>query len=241
MSDFVLAVIPARAGSKGIKDKNILALAGKPLVTHTIAAALASKILDAVIVSTDSPKIAEVAAAAGASVPFLRPPELATDETPAVDALRHAVLAYEEQTGRRVGTVVLLQPTTPLRTTGDIDAALRLFRAHPEAESLITCYNANFVHPRIMYRREEGDRVVPFLNAASQGVRRQDFEPVYVRNGAVYVTTRNLLVEHYQIVSDAPLGLVMPRDRSINIDEPLDFELAELLMERRKAAGEPGA
>ena len=91
MSDFVLAVIPARAGSKGIKDKNILSLAGKPLVTHTIAAALASKILDAVIVSTDSPRIAEIAAVAGASIPFLRPPELAADETPAVDALRHAV------------------------------------------------------------------------------------------------------------------------------------------------------
>lgn len=231
MSWYILGIIPARGGSKGIPDKNTFPLKGRPLIGYTIEAAKGSRLLDDFFVSTDSEVIARVSRAEGAQVPFMRPKELAQDDTPTAAVLQHAVKWYEEKHCLNVTAVVTLQPTTPLRLASDIDGAISLFVNNPEADSLITCYEAVATHPRYMYTRED-ERVIPLRKERSL-LGRQEFEPVYVRNGAVYITCRDLIMEEGRIMGDKPLGYIMPRERSVNIDEPFDLELALFLLDRK--------
>lgn len=229
MSQVFLGIIPARSGSKGVKDKNIRMVAGKPLIAYTIEAAAQSALLTDCIVSTESERIAAVAKQCGGTVPFLRPAELATDDAPTIDVLMHAVAAYEQLHSLQVDYLVLLQPTTPLRTAADIDHAIALMRSMPEARSLITCYEATAIHPRIMYRRS-GSVMHPYL-ADGQGVTsRHAFEPVYVRNGAIYIADRRLVVEERCVMADNPVGYLMPRERSVNIDDYFDLFIAESIL-----------
>ena len=237
--DFVLGIIPARGGSKGIKDKNIRPVAGKPLIAHTIEAALAAKSLDDVIVSTDSPIIAEVAAEFGAKVPFLRPKELAGDSSPMIEAVRHAMHTYEKQMSEKqtpvtVGIIVLLQPPTPLRLAEDIDEAVAVFLRHPGARSLITCCPVDNQHPMHMYHRS-GDSVTPIMNM-TPGQPRQEFDPVYICNGAVFVSSREMVLESNAVYEKVPLAYEMPRERSVDVDSPLDLELVEFFLARRAGA-----
>lgn len=222
---FFLGVVPARGGSKGIKDKNLRTLAGKPLIAYTIEAANASVELGDCLVSTDSERIAGVAKEFGASVPFLRPAELARDESPTVDALVHAVHWYEREHGTRIHAVVVLQPTAPLRTVQDIDESIRLFK-EGGARSLFSCYEEHSAHPVVMYVEEDG-LLKPLMGEKDVVMRRQDFPPVYVRNGAVYISERDLVLEERRIRDDRSLLYLMPRERSINIDEIRDFEEVE--------------
>lgn len=225
----ILGVIPARGGSKGIPDKNIRLLAGKPLIAYTIEAGRASRLLTDVVVTTDSERIAEIAVALGAKVPFLRPKELATDDAKTIDAVRHAVLEYERRNDLLVDVVVLLQPTSPLRTAKDIDTAIVQYRESPDARSLVSCYDATSVHPAIMYRQGRKGRLQAYLKGAV-ALRRQKFEQLYVRNGAIYIAGRELVVGENLMYDDNPHGYVMPRERSINIDEPFDLEIAACLL-----------
>ena len=233
---FFLGIIPARGGSKGIKDKNIRTLADKPLIAYTIEAARASMELGDCLVSTDSERIAGVAKEFGASVPFLRPAELARDESPTVDALVHAIGWYEREHGMRIHAVVVLQPTAPLRTAKDIDESIRLFR-EGRARSLFSCYAESTAHPVVMYLEVDG-LLKPLLGDKDVVIRRQDFPPVYVRNGAIYIAERGLVLEERRIRDDRSRLYLMPRERSINIDEPGDFEEAERLLGFR-ASGAP--
>lgn len=228
---YILGIIPARGGSKGIPNKNIFPLKGRPLIAYTIEAAKGSHLLDDFFVSTDAEVIAKVARAKSAQVPFIRPNEIAKDDTPMVSVLQHAIKWYEEKHRINMTAVVTLQPTAPLRLASDIDGAISLFLRNPEADSLITCYNALNVHPNYMYVRE-GGRMITLMKERSM-LRRQEFEPVYVRNGAVYITRRDLIMEGGRIVGDKPLGYIMPRERSVNIDEPFDLELALFLLNRK--------
>jgi CMP-N,N'-diacetyllegionaminic acid synthase len=215
-----LGIVPAREGSKGIPGKNILPFRGKPLIGHTLQAAKESKLLDDLIVSTDSEAIKDFCLSFGAKVPFLRPRELATDEATTKDVLVHALKAY----GESYDAVVLLQPTCPLRTAGDIDDGIREFLKQGRP-SLISMYEANHCHPFIMYRLEKG-RAVPLLDD-HQGRRRQEFSDVYVRNGALYIVDREYLLREDRIISEDCAHLIMPRERSVNIDTPGDWALAE--------------
>ena len=234
---FFLGVIPARGGSKGIPAKNIVPLAGKPLIAHSIEAARGSRLLSRCIVSTDSEEIASVARGLGAEVPFLRPAVLAGDRSPSIDLILHAVSALEGAGGARVEHVVLLQPTSPLRTSRDIDLAIGRYLASPGADSLISCHRAGRVHPRIMYRPAPGNRLRPLWPAEGGGaVRRQDFEEVYIRNGAIYIASRELVMARKRLIGDEPLLYAMPEDRSINIDEPEDLERARRLLEGSREA-----
>lgn len=232
MERFALGIIPARGGSKGIKDKNISPLSGRPLIAYTIETAKKSKMLSDVIISTDSPRIARIAISEGGHVPFLRPKELASDESPTIETVKHAISEYEKQKKCQIDLVVILQPTTPLRAADDIDRAVHLFLSAPGADSLISCYSAASVHPSIMYKRR-GDSLRPFMEAGNSIKRRQEFEPLYVRNGAIYVASRELVLEKNRIIGNRPLGYIMPRERSINIDEALDLEITEFLIRRR--------
>lgn len=232
MREFVLGVIPARSGSKGVPEKNIKKLLDKPLIAYTIEAAGASHVLDDVIVSTDSKKIAEVARRFGARVPFMRPESLAADETRTADVLMHAIEEYEHRSRTKVDVVVTLQPTQPLRTASDIDGTVKLLGDNPGAESVITCYEVGHAHPYFMYIPSNG-YMKPLMSGAGRPALRQQMPKVYVRNGAVYATRRRLLVEEGKITEERPLVHIMPKERSFNIDDRFDFELCEAFLKYR--------
>jgi CMP-N,N'-diacetyllegionaminic acid synthase len=234
MSKEILGIIPARSGSKGVERKNVRDVAGKPLIQYTIEEAIESERLSDFLVSTDSEEFAEIARDAGAPVPFLRPAELATDEASSLGVIQHAVREYERQNETRVDIAVLLQPTTPMRDATDIDRALELF-LDSDDESLLTYYEAKDAHPNQLYRRVTGHRLRAIRDQHENPRRRQEYEPVYVVNGAVYLSTRELLFDEEKIYTNTPLGLEMPRERSVNIDEPFDLEIAELLIENRRS------
>ncbi|MEZ0395251.1 MAG: acylneuraminate cytidylyltransferase family protein [Anaerolineales bacterium] len=229
-----LAVIPARGGSKGVPHKNIRPVAGKPLIAYTIEAALAVRdCLHRIIVSTDDEQIAETARRWGAEVPFLRPAELSGDRVPMVPVLQHAVGAIEAQDGLRLDWVLLLQPTAPLRAPADIRAALDL-AARGGCDSVISVVQVFAVHP-ILMKRIEDDRLLPFCIEEKEGTRRQDYQPpAYMRNGAIYLTRRDVLMERGSIWGEVIRPYLMPEERSLSIDSELDLKLADLLLREQK-------
>ena len=228
-----LAIIPARGGSKGLPRKNLLRLSGKPLIAHTIEAARVARSLQRIVVSTESPEIAEVGRQYGAEVPFLRPAELAGDETPTLPVLQHVLAQLEATEGCTPDIVVLLQPTSPLRRAEDIDRAVDLLE-RSGADSVVSLCAAEH-HPAWM-RRLEGDRVLPFLENGPEYTRRQDMPPVYRLNGAVYITRRRILMEENRILGQDTRGLVMDAESSVDIDTLFDLKVADLIMQERRNA-----
>jgi CMP-N,N'-diacetyllegionaminic acid synthase len=221
-----LGLIPARGGSKGIPRKNVKLIAGKPLIVWTIEAALRSSLLDAVVVSTDDPEIAEVARCAGAQVPFMRPAELAQDKTPGIDPVLHALAQLPQ-----FDSVLLLQPTSPLRNTDDIDACLRL-ATQQHAPSVVSVSEPD-THPYWTYRLTGGQTLERFI-AAEPAARRQDLPAAVALNGALYFADANWLRRSGGLVGTETLAYVMPRERSIDLDTPLDWKFAELLLKEQK-------
>jgi CMP-N,N'-diacetyllegionaminic acid synthase len=224
-----IATICARGGSKGLPGKNIRPFAGRPLIAHTIDHALACEHVDAVYVSTDDAQIAAAARTAGATVPYLRPAELATDEAGKLPAIEHLV-AHLESAGERIARVVDLQPTSPLRENADIGAALAV---RPEAELVVSvCEAADSPYFNLV---EPGADGWVHLSKDFRGVRRQDVPPVYALNGSIYVWQRQALARaaiHGMWTLNVATYL-MPRWRSVDIDSMADFEYAEWLYERR--------
>jgi CMP-N,N'-diacetyllegionaminic acid synthase len=236
----VLAVIPARGGSKGVPDKNIRPVAGRPLLQFTVEAAAGASRLGEWIVSTDSEGIAEVARGLGAPVPFLRPAELATDDAAAVPVIQHAVRFMERERGRAYDAVMMLQPTTPFRTAADIDAAVDLL-VETGADSVISVVSVEGHHPaRMKYLDGAGRLVDPPFAEAYENQPRQELPAMVIRNGAIYLTRRDVLVEQGSFKGADSRALVMPRERSVNIDTEQDFAYAEWLYERGRA-GAPTA
>jgi len=231
MEKSILGVIPARSGSKGVPDKNIRDLSGKPLIHHTIEAVENSRRLKEYLVSTDSEEYAEIAESAGGPVPFIRPSELATDDAASIDVVTHAVKQYERDSVNTVDVIVLLQPTAPLRTATDIDEALATFQ-NSNRPSLVSCYETVGAHPNHMFESTNGNELEPLREPETTPHRRQLFDPVYLLNGALYICTRELIFDKERFYDDQPALYLMPRGRSVNIDEPFDFELAELMMQR---------
>jgi CMP-N,N'-diacetyllegionaminic acid synthase len=229
-----LAVIPARGGSKGVPHKNVRLVAGKPLIAYTIEAALAVRDrLHRLIVSTDDPEIASLAQAYGAEAPFLRPAELSGDRVPMVPVLQHAVREVEAQDGLRLDWILLLQPTAPLRAPEDIRAALDLAE-RGGCDSVISVVQVFAVHP-ILMKRIEDDRLLPFCIEEKEGTRRQDYQPpAYMRNGAIYLTRRQVLMERGSIWGEVIRPYIMPEERSVSIDSELDLKLAELMLQERR-------
>lgn len=222
----VLGVIPARGGSKGIPHKNLVPLGGRPLLGWTAAAVLASR-LDRVVLSTDSERIATEGRALGLEVPFLRPAALATDAAASVDVVLHALDALDPD-GTMYGAAMLLQPTTPLRTAADIDAALDLLAA-TGADSVIGVVPVGGHHPARMKYVEGGRLVDPPFVEAVENQPRQELRPMVIRNGALYLT-RAAVLRTRSFKGRDSRALVMPPERSVNIDEPLDLLVAEALL-----------
>lgn len=229
-SNGVLGVIPARGGSKGLPGKNLHLLAGKPLIGWTIDAARAAHSVDAVVVSTDDEEIARVAVELGAEVPFVRPAELATDDAPMVDAVLHALDALAGME-RAYAQVVLLQPTSPLRTGAHIDAASELLRISG-AEAVVSVTETEH-SPSWSNTLPPDGRMGAFIRPEVVGVRRQDLPLYYRLNGAIYLIDVETLRRKRAFVGDFAVAYVMPRDASVDIDTLVDLEYAEFLLSRQ--------
>lgn len=228
----VLAVVPARGGSKSIPRKNLAPLAGRPMIVYTIEPAIAANCISRLVVTTDSPEIAEVARNHGAEVPFLRPIELARDDTPGIDPILHAVRWLEEHEGYRADYVMVLQPTSPFRTPEDIRGALRLAEAR-RADAVVTVSLADH-HPYWMKRLDESGRLQSFISLDRPYTRRQDMPPAYALNGAIYLARWAALLSKRTFYTENTYAYVMPQERSLDVDSPWDLYLADLVMRHRK-------
>ena len=225
--------MPARGGSKGVKGKNIRPLAGKPLINHTIEAALGFKSEEFRLwVSTDSSEIASIAQAAGAEAPFLRPPEFAKDETPSIEVVQHALRFLRDTENTIPDYLLLLQPTSPLRTDSDIAEVRRLFVENPSINSVVSVRLANDVHPHKAFFIENGN-LQKFFPNSTEGVRRQDYRPLsYMTNGAIYCSRTDVILTHGRLLDEKVTPYVMSDETSLDIDTELDFFLAEKLLDK---------
>ena len=217
----IIAIIPARGGSKGIPHKNIIDLCGKPLISYTITAAKNSKYIDYVMVSTDDVEIAYVAKEYGAEVPFMRPGEMASDTSKTIDAVLHAVDTLSDM-GEVFSDLVLLQPTEPLRTAEDIDGAIKEYYKH-DRSSLVSVSEVDD-HP-ILIRTIEKNTLIPLLNVSST-CRRQDMPKYYKVNGCIYINRIESLDESTSF-NDNHIPFVMNKSHSVDIDELSDLMMAQ--------------
>ncbi len=228
---FNLGIITARGGSKGIKDKNIVSINNKPLIHYTIEAARKSQILSDLTLSTDSQQILDCAQLAGLRETRLRPDHLATDQAKSNDVLYYEINRYQEENNQLVDNIILLQPTSPLRTSMDIDNAYKTY-TNSNSKTLISCYNAESVHPQIMYKKKTDDLLTPFLDSGNNIIRRQDTETLYIRNGAIYIMDAKYFLKTRKTVCESPTLYEMPRSRSLNIDAYEDLSLASFYLNK---------
>jgi CMP-N-acetylneuraminic acid synthetase len=226
----VLGIVTARGGSKGVPRKNVRPLAGKPLIGWTAEAALASKRLARVVLTTDDAEIAEAGRRAGLDVPFMRPAELALDSTPSLPVLQHVVRSLE-QAGDRYDATCLLQPTSPLRDAGTIDACIDLLETSG-ADSVVTVLPVPAEYnPHWVFFRDAAGTLLPAM-PGPMIPRRQELPPAFHREGQVYVTRRDVLVDGNSLYGARTMGYPIDPARSVNIDTPEDWERAELLLAR---------
>jgi N-acylneuraminate cytidylyltransferase len=227
MKNKIVAIIPARGGSKKILRKNIKLLCGKPLVAYTIIAAKKSKYLDNFYVSTEDEEIAEISRRYGAEV-IERPEELAKDETPTINVIFH-VLEILKLKKYNPDIIVLLQPTSPLRNAEDIDNAIELF-LDSDCESVVSVCGAE--HPPYWSFKIEEVYLKSLFDKRYLRMRRQDLEKAYIPNGVIYVSTPQTLYKYKGFYCDYIIPYVMPIERSVDIDNEIDFMLAELLVKK---------
>jgi len=228
----LLAIIPARGGSKGVPRKNIRSVAGKPLIAWSIEAAKSSTSVSRVIVSTEDPEIAKIAQDFGAEV-LTRPADLARDETPTLPVLQHVVDHLKSTENWQSQAVLTLQPTSPLRTAQHIDEAWSLFASDPHSDSLVSCLEVPHIfHPRSVMRLSQTGYLEPWLSEP-QPTRRQDKETVYARNGAaIYITRTERLVDF--VFGGCIIPYKMSEQDSIDIDTEDDLLKAEALLLKRQ-------
>lgn len=224
----VLAIIPARGNSKGIPGKNIKLLGGKPLILWTIEAAKESKFIDRIIVSTDSEEIAGVAREYGAEVPFMRPSKLASDEASGADVILHA-LRWFEKNNINYNFFILLQPTSPLRNSEHIDRALDELIKKPEAQALVSVKIAE-ESPYWMKEIDGQGFLKNLLSETKQYPNRQDLPKVYILNGAIYISKWDIFLEDKSFFKRKCLPYIMDEKSSLDLDTPLDWKLAEVLL-----------
>ena len=217
----VLAIIPARGGSKGVPRKNVRVVAGKPLIAWSIEEAKKSGYIDRLVLSSDDAEIIETAKAWGCEVPFVRPTELARDESPGIDPVLHAIGVLP-----KFDIVVLLQATSPMRIAADIDGCIQ----HCVSSGAKACVSVSEVEqsPYWMYRLGSEGQMHPLM-PEKEFVRRQDLPSTYILNGAVYVASSDWLVEHKTFLNSETLGFVMPSERSLDIDTELDLQILNMI------------
>jgi CMP-N-acetylneuraminic acid synthetase len=228
----VLGIVTARGGSKGIPRKNVVLLLGKPLLAYTAEAALSAKRLTRVVLSTEDEEIAHIGRQCGLEVPFLRPSELANDDTPTIPVLQDVVRRLEER-GECYESVLTLQPTNPLRLAKDIDGSIELLE-ESGADSVISFVDVGEKHPaRMKFVSPDGRVSDPPFAEEFEGQRRQDLPKIYLREGSIYLTRRAILMEHNSVQGRDCRAWIIPQERYCNIDTPFDLFLAEQMLKYR--------
>lgn len=230
----ILGLVVARGGSKGVPRKNVRLLGGHPLVAWAVRAGVLAPSIDDVVVSTEDPEIAEAARRYGARLPFLRPPELASDTSPVLDTIVYTLRRLAEADGERYDAMCLLQPTTPFRSIDDLEAGASLLRSRPDADSVVSLVAQIDGHPARLRRIVDG-RVEQFLPGGGdvEGQQRQDYgaDVPYRRSGGFYLSRTRTILEKATLYGGVCLAYVMPHERCINIDDEFDFKLAQAALE----------
>jgi CMP-N-acetylneuraminic acid synthetase len=235
----ILAVVPARSGSKGLPDKNMSLLGGVSLIARAAQTLAALPWIDSKIISTDSRRYADEAIAHGLEAPFLRPPHLATDIAGAVETIQHAVIESEREGGGRFDVILIVEPTSPFRRPEDLEAAVSLLLAE-ETDSVVTVspIDSKF-HPQKIF--DIGSGWLRYYDPRGADITsRQQLSPLYTRNGICYAVRRTTLMDQGQIVGTRTKPLVIERPL-VNIDGPLDLAIAEALFARTRAEGQPSS
>lgn len=225
----ILAIIPARGGSKGILRKNIRDFAGKPLIAWTIEEAKKSRYIDRTIISSDDDEIIDVAKKYGGDAPFKRPAELARDDSPGIDAIIHAMEQFPQY-----DLIMMLQATSPLRRVEDIDGCIEHFMKY----GVGACVSISIAeqNPYWMYFLDKTNKMIPILKTEDNLYQRQKLPVVYSLNGAAYIADRDYILKNRSFVAKDTIGYEMPKERSIDIDNEMDFEIAEIIF-KLKAHG----
>lgn len=223
----IIAIVPAREGSKGLAKKNIIEFLGKPLLVWSIEAALKSKYIDRIIVSTDSTEIAGLGKKFGADIPFIRPSYLSEDTSTSVDVIYHAIEFMSEKLGENFDLVVLLEPTSPLRTSQDVDLALEKLIGSFDARSLVSVGESESQHYSLQFNITENE----FVSVEPKGekfvhTRRQDFAKSYFLDGSIYLSYIHTLFEVESFVHGKTLTLSLPKWKNIEIDDEYDYVMA---------------
>lgn len=219
-----LIIIPARSGSKGIKNKNIITVCRRPLIAYTIKPVLKLKkegIINEVIVSTDGKKIADIAQKLGANVPFLRPKKISGDKVQSIEFVLHAIDHFEKK-GIFYDYVIILQPTAPLRQYKDIKEAIKIYLKNKN-ESLISAYCEEEIDETELYHKKK-KLGIPLSFNHNKGIRRQELKNLFVRNAAIYISSVKYIKKYRRIISSTPLLFEMPKSRSLDIDTQEDLK-----------------
>lgn len=228
----ILGLIPARGGSKGLPRKNLALLCGKPLITYTIEEAKKAQSLDRIIISTDDEEIAEVSKKLGVEVPFLRPNSLAKDSTSTIDVVIHALNWLLQNESYSPFAVALLQPTSPLRGSSDIDNAVRVF-LEKEADSVVSVCEVEC--SPYWFKIIKDGKIYPFLKSRMSELPRQKQPKFYRPNGAIYIVKKDIVMKERTFYTKNTFAYFMPRENSIDIDTLFDLKFAEvILLEKRK-------
>ncbi len=225
----VIGIIPARQGSKGLPGKNIKQICGKPLIAWSIESGTRSKYIDTIVVSTDSKKIADIAKRFDANVPFIRPKELATDETNTIDVVLHALNHYEVNLNQKFEYIVLLEPTSPIRQSNDIDLMLEKLDNLSEDFDAIVSLGKVHEHPSIM-KTINLQKVESYIGNHTNPTRRQDFPPVFYPFGVAYICKVKVLLAQKTFYPERTTHYIIQRKQCIEIDDECDFLAAEAIM-----------
>lgn len=230
----VLGIIPARGGSKGVKDKNIRLVADQPLISYAIQCAQESKLLTDTIVSTDSEKIATVAKEYGGAV-LMRPGELAEDSTPIVPVIAHILQTLTDMGKEPYDAIILLQPTSPIRTGENVDEVIQMLLDDPQTEGIISVVAMDDVHPARMYNLDENKGMHPFIEKG-ETLQRQELKPVYYRNGCIYAVRTSSFHQNNSLMIANKKAYVMPLEWLANVDDERDLVIADVLVKMWKEA-----
>ena len=224
----VIAIIPARGGSKGLPGKNIRPILGKPLIGWSIEQALASRYIDEVVVSTDCPEIIEISRKFGANVPFKRPAKLAGDNSTTIDVLIHCLDWFEEN-NKSFDILVLLEPTSPIREVSDIDNSLTILISK-ELGSVVSVSKTEGQNPAFCFKKNDDSKINPYLEIQPTNLRRQEIELVYFLDGTIYSSFTSSLRNQKSFYHDCTFGFEVPKWKSLEIDDIVDFSMVESVM-----------
>lgn len=228
----ILAIIPARCGSKGIPDKNIIDVNGRPLIDYSIQLARKLKdqgIIDELVISTDCEKISNVAENCGAKPPFLRPEAIAGDTAKSVEFVLHALNWFKIVRNIDFKHILLLQPTSPIRVFEKVKNTIQAYIAS-NAESLISVHREDYINPLVMYQKRDNFYLNPLDERHNKGIRRQEHGMTFVRNGSIYLTKSQYIKNTGRLIADQPMFMEMTKRESINIDNVEDLEIVRRLI-----------